>query len=297
MVKIDRVKNNRIRTKALTGRMREGMRGECTPCGDSMGREQVQPGGGSGRLKGALDGTDHLFGRRNVQVHPMPRLGMWPGEMGAGEVQSMSRVEGGRAIGQIADDGMPHRRGVPPDLVCASALKRPFHETRLAMHTPTAMAKATKISATHLALQTKRSEATVCVKATRHPSVVGLGNVVPMGLKVFPGAVRLGYQDGPAGAVIQAVYGGDGRTICRPVSSKVGCQGVGTFAMHGHAGGFQHHGVGVIFEENVTCRSHETKFTHKAHPWSVSTKVASRECDIQLSPYFARNLICSEFIR
>ena len=209
----------------------------------------------------------------------------------------MSRVEGGRAIGQIADDGMPHGRGVPPNLMCASALKRPFHEARLAMHAPTAMAKATKISATHLVLQPKRSEAAVRVKAPRHPSVVGLGNVVPMGLKVFPGSVRLGHQDGPAGAVIQTVYGGDGQTICRPVSSNVGRQGVGTFAVHGHASGFQHHGVGVIFEEYVTCRRHGTKFTHKAHPWSVSTKVASRECDIQLSPYFAGNLICSEFIR
>ena len=214
----------------------------------------------------------------------MPRFGMRPGEVGAGEVQSMSRVEGGHAIGQIPDDWVPQGRGVPPDLVCASALKRPFYETGLAMHTPTSMAQATKISATHLVLQPKRSKAAVCVKAPRHPSVVGLGNVVPMGLKVFPGSVRLGHQDGPACAIIQAVHGGDGRINCRPVSSNEGRECVGTFAVHGHASGFQHHGVGVIFEENVTCRRHGTKFTHKAHSWGVPTKVAPCECDIQLSP-------------
>lgn len=175
--------------KARMGRISMRFSAEGTPRLSSMGLKQVEPWRRIGHLKRACDGAHHLLGGRNVQIGRLTCFGMRPSEVGAGEVQAVPGVQGGSAVNAIPNDRMAQGRGVPSNLMCASALERPFHQACLPVHAPPPMTKATKVRATHLALKLQRNEATARVESSRNPSVVGFGDVMPVGLEVLAGLV------------------------------------------------------------------------------------------------------------
>lgn len=150
--------------------------------------------------------TPHFFGGFNFHVHSGSGHRVVPFEACAREVEAMPRVGWGRPIDQIPNHRIPHRGGVPPDLVRPPRLQTPLHKAGFFVHAPRAVSEAAEVGTCGLSIQDETGGAPASLQPSCHPRVVRFGELRPLGLQFPMGGLVFGEQNGALGAKVQAMH-------------------------------------------------------------------------------------------
>ena len=155
--------------------------------------------------KGAGEGALHFFGGRDANGQWIPCGGVGPSQVCAGQMESMSFVDGRRAIHGISNDGVPQRCSMPANLVSASRQQGPFHQRSLAMHTPWPRAETFEGGLAWFPVQWKCRHPGCGFPFSRMPRMIDFGETGPMCQQRLLSSLRFREHHGTPRAVVQAV--------------------------------------------------------------------------------------------